>query len=1053
MPVDQQVAAEPHEPFESLSQVRTEHLELMRAVRRNSGDGKLVPRIRAFIDRTQATGARIDSPADREAAQNIITYWASYLLNAADRDALSAPLPALNPFDPANAPDLSTAANPYQGCGPLGGPDAARFFGREEATKAVLDKLRDNPAVLVVGAMGSGKTSLIRAGVIPRLKSRMTIENKDPVFPVVIPGPDLFAALLRSIHEAAGDPALPTLDGWIDAHRRQLERASGYFCTLIETVFPDRPVILIVDQFENVFSLCSDASMREKFAEALLSICRDAQYPNRVIMVVDQLYERTTLALAALKPLADHAETRFWVPPLTAAEAIRIIEAGAAQIGLKFDEGIVEDLANKVARDPDALPALQFTLNLLWNERVRDRITWDAYRRVGGPRQALQRVAEAVYASLSRSEQAAAEQLFLQLVQQTAQGEFIRRSVRRDALPQVAPSAMAHALEQYVEAGLIQRTPGARWNDDHFELMQAQLIDSWARLNGWLKQRRQQSEKKLQLDATARLWQESGARPGYFLTGSGYLLTGDALEEAEAYADSSPEMKEFVIASRQYERRRAKIKNAVIAVLTVLAMLLAVTSSIAIYAGAKAVQESAAAERSEALALRAVRSTVQAVSKLSQTGGISAPAAQALLKTADDIFDVVELRPDLTATRADLLAQFSDVYLRIGDRPQALSHVERAKELEESLLASNPGSDDYKRLVYASAFRIADLQARDDPDGALRQLQRAVDLARQLAAENPASSQRQQNIAFVENKIGDIFLAKQDTRQALDHYQEALAISERLMAQQSGDPGRQKAVADARMRIGDLLASQGRSAEALAQYEPALTIREGLASKDQQSDDVYQSNLSTSYAHIGDFLAQQGQRDQALKRYEQAFDIQNRLALKDPDNAVWQSRLANIHVSIGDVLAKQDASGATAQYRTALAIRERLAAKQPTTIDRSVARAHEKLARLSVMQGQFDGALSEYGAALAIWKLLERSDPGSRDLQRGVATAYERIGDTWKAQAELRKSQDDLRSSIDAYQAGLAAVDDFLRGGPDSSLADTRARLQEKIHTKGSNSR
>ena len=102
-------------------------------------------------------------------------------------------------------------ANPYQGLNAFGEDDAGRFFGREEAVKTLLDKLRDQPVALVIGPMGSGKTSLVTAGIIPRLKSRMTDEDKNPVFPVVLPGPDPLAALLRGIHEAAANPALPGL--------------------------------------------------------------------------------------------------------------------------------------------------------------------------------------------------------------------------------------------------------------------------------------------------------------------------------------------------------------------------------------------------------------------------------------------------------------------------------------------------------------------------------------------------------------------------------------------------------------------------------------------------------------------------------------------------------------------------------------------------------------------------------------------------------------------------------------------------------------------------
>lgn len=182
MPPSEQVATEAAKPFESLARLRAEHLNMMRSVRRDRYDQEQVERVRQFVGRIKATGTLIASPAGRDTAQGALDYWNAYLFMAADRAALSAAPPDLDPFDPANAPDLSTMASPYQGLAPFGEEDAGRLFGREEAVKDVLDKLREQPVVLVIGPTGSGKSSLVMAGVIPRLKSRMINEKKDPVF-------------------------------------------------------------------------------------------------------------------------------------------------------------------------------------------------------------------------------------------------------------------------------------------------------------------------------------------------------------------------------------------------------------------------------------------------------------------------------------------------------------------------------------------------------------------------------------------------------------------------------------------------------------------------------------------------------------------------------------------------------------------------------------------------------------------------------------------------------------------------------------------------------
>src|SRR5215467_1494886 len=126
MPADEQLAANAVEPPAMLSRLRAEHVEMMREARRHERDDAMVRRMRSFIDRVKAAGARIDSLTDRDAAQDIITYWASYLFTAGDREALSAALPVLDPFDQANAPDLSRQANPYQGLKAFSEDDAGR---------------------------------------------------------------------------------------------------------------------------------------------------------------------------------------------------------------------------------------------------------------------------------------------------------------------------------------------------------------------------------------------------------------------------------------------------------------------------------------------------------------------------------------------------------------------------------------------------------------------------------------------------------------------------------------------------------------------------------------------------------------------------------------------------------------------------------------------------------------------------------------------------------------------------------------------------------------
>ncbi|BAM90640.1 TPR repeat-containing protein [Bradyrhizobium oligotrophicum S58] len=1035
---DHQVAPEASAPgsapstFTSLTELRAEHIALMRTARDRENDRDLLADVHAFIDRAQAAGRWIDSPADREAAQNIITYWTSYQFSAGDREALSATLPALDPFDPSHAPDLTSAANPYIGLNPFDEDDAGRFFGREEAVRKLLEQLREQRAVLVSGPMGSGKTSIVMAGVIPRMKSQLAGEGKSPLVLVVVPRADPFAALLASIHEVAADPALPKLETWITEQKQKLERSPETFGGLLDGLFPGRPVIMVVDQLEQIFTICSDEKTREGFVQALIGT---RGQPDRTILIIEERYQQPALQLAALKSIGENPAARFSLGPPNAAEVQHIIESAATTVGLKFDEGIVEDLAKNVAGDAGALAMLQFTLGRLWHQRQRNRITWEAYHKVGKPRDALIRTAETIYAGLTSDDQAAARCVFLQLVQPDVEG-FIRRRVRRDVLVQIAPAGRVdHVLERYVDAELVRRSPGVGWDDDRFDLAHSALIDGWPRLRDWLQEERDRSKAKLQLIATAQRWQASGFD-------AGYLLSGAALDDAASYMEGAPELKELVAASRTYNelqaRRYSRARNGA---LIVMATLLVV----AVSGWLKAFREEQSAQKSAQSAFSVVGSVLDVIQKQLNTGEIRVSNAGRLLSGAEKIYDAVEKRPEFMEYRAKLLTKSSDVYLLVGDHRHTVERIEEAKNLTDQLLAKDAENDEWQELRYEVAFRIGDAFEGRDLKRSAAELDYALRIAQKLADKNPADSEARRRIAFVENKIADSLL-KKDWNGALDWYRKSLAIGTALLAQDPNDPDAQKAVADARTRIGDVLAAHDRLKEALAEYEQAMTIREALVRRESKNN-VYRSNLSKIYEQVGRVHKMQGQPDDALKYFQMAVDLSAGLARDDPDNVDWKIRLARQYVIIGDSVAEQDPAGAIDRYRSALAIREEVTAKDLNNVawTRDVADAHDRLGSAWRRQHDFVNTLREYDAGLQIRLQLATRFPDDGNRQLELAEGYERIGDAAREQSEPGQDASSLQDAVEAYRKGLVVVSALIAKNPNSGAEKVRDRLQAKL--------
>ena len=384
--------------FASLTELRGEHLKKMGAVQGKTADAELVGQVREFVNRACLTGKLLDSPHDRDAAQSILDYWSAWLLTTGDASSRGSAPAVLDEFDRANAPDLSEAGNPYKGLNPFTEDDASRLVGRDEAVNSLFQKIRELPAVMVHGSLGCGKSSLVLAGVVPRLRTWFNIEvKKEPAVIVMTPGADPLESLLRALYRAAGPRTLPNPDRWFAQQRKELENSPQSFGKVLTKVFFGRPVIIVVDQFDEVFSLGSDSNRGERLASALMSAAQSANRFCKTILIVREEFAARALQLQALKSIADNAESRFTPPPLTPAEVKRIIGAGADSIGLKFDDGIVEDLATEAAGSVAALPTLQFTLRKLWDQRERNRVTWEAYHKVGRPREAVKRAADAVF--------------------------------------------------------------------------------------------------------------------------------------------------------------------------------------------------------------------------------------------------------------------------------------------------------------------------------------------------------------------------------------------------------------------------------------------------------------------------------------------------------------------------------------------------------------------------------------------------------------------------------------------------------------------------------
>jgi energy-coupling factor transporter ATP-binding protein EcfA2 len=531
-------------PFASVAELRAEHNALLRATRGRATGPGLVERINGFLGRARATGRLVYDPDERDGAQGILDYWTATLVTLVDpRDVVTSPA-LLAAFDPSYAPDLAGAAAPFMGLRAFEEMDAVRFHGREEEIRALAARVQAKPVVVVTGPSGSGKSSLIRAGLLPLLGNAAREEGtRWHALPVVIPGSDPLAALLVAVCPAGTDP-----QRWVGQERPKLEKSAAHFRQLAEAAAP-APALLVVDQMEELVTLCDDPAVREHFAQAVSAFVA-APLANRLVLAVREDFTSAVMDLKAFRPVAADPDAQYHPRAMSPRELRSVIESPAREVGLNYEAGIIDELVREVMGEPSALPLLQFTLSQLWDKREGNLISWRAYRQVGRPREALKRTADAVFDEMKIIEnEMLLERIFVELVQPSVGAEYVRRRVRREVLARLgAPSQINEILERCVGAGLLRVTPGVERNDDRFEVVHEALIRNWPRLAEWLRKKRTVSQREIQFVNAARLWIQSGRDRGY-------LLNRVAVKEARQYAVGVPELGELISASERSSQR------------------------------------------------------------------------------------------------------------------------------------------------------------------------------------------------------------------------------------------------------------------------------------------------------------------------------------------------------------------------------------------------------------------------------------------------------------------------------------------------------------------
>ena len=336
--------------FPSFAALRAAHNALLKHHRQSGNTPEILAEIETFIRRGQATGTLLDAEDHRWDSQGLLDYWSAVMY----RSGHQPPEATLDEFDPTLAPELPDALCPYVGLDAFREANHALFFGRERLVKEMVSLLEKNRLLAVVGPSGSGRSSLVRAGLLPALKAGALPGSQEwHYYPPMVPGSTPLANLIRLIQpKDAGE------DEMLQHHIRRFKQDPDHLSQWIgETQVP---TVLVIDQFEELFTLCDDDQVRQAFIDNLLGLIQSSEVRHVVILTMRTDLESQMARLPAFQPLFEQARVR--VTPMSASELRQVIEKPAEKVGLKFEGGVIEALLRDILGEPAALPLLQFTL-------------------------------------------------------------------------------------------------------------------------------------------------------------------------------------------------------------------------------------------------------------------------------------------------------------------------------------------------------------------------------------------------------------------------------------------------------------------------------------------------------------------------------------------------------------------------------------------------------------------------------------------------------------------------------------------------------------------
>jgi tetratricopeptide (TPR) repeat protein len=950
---------------------------------------------------------------------------------------------------------------PYPGLRPFRRSESYLFFGRDDCTNAMVSRLAETHFLAVLGASGSGKSSLVNTGLIESLElgfmaeagSRWRIAGFRPED---APLRNLAHALLATEdHTSRQDLSQP--DGEIEVTRlraRLKNERAAVIAWCREGHLPEGTSLLIlVDQFEELFRYQSYAERdeAEDFVAQLIEIKKasdSARKEGRGLPIYVTITMRSEFlgACSLIPELAEAInEGAFLTPRMTRAQCELAITGPAQVCGVSIEDALVNKVLNDMAdlaawdegpadqergqaaisdrlsilaRRADQLPLMQHALNQLWSEATKSNkggqtsdehmlLTVAGYTEIGGLSGALDRHADAIFNDLGPEHQPVAETVFRALTGGRTVADAVRWPTTVSDLVKISGADNAK-VEKVVNAFRasgcnfvlpeIEQRPQLE-DTTTIDISHESLIRQWKRLSGWL-------EKEADAAQAWRRLVDLAHTKGFVLRGLA-LTNGvelfNAIKKkpawAERYGNSFGDVQRLVRNSRARRRRGWATAAAVTA-----ALIVPYTVLVSFY------RLSLANYR---LAMTSSQKLLDQIGNSFNDGSITVKGAKKLLRTADSIVDQVaepgktweilglQLKlPVLSAQPLEVAGLRINTMLMQYDVRYTIGEYDLAYKIGQSaraLLQALPKSE------------------QQDPKGLLLAYSVSWRMADALADQgnDPETLQR-----------------------GFEEFAYAEGIARKLAQMEPENGWRQRNIMFVLQKVGDIYQVEENPDSAIAKYYAALEIAKQLVAR-PSPDPIWMRDLANCYSRLGQAFALKRDFENALKNLNTALDIRTELWKPNKEDAVALSNLGRSHVDIGKVYEQQSQlEGALGEYRIAEGIRSNLVKKDPTNdgrlsqlaiVQMYIGKVLKKLGEQrqddNDRKRDWNDALAEFNQALNIRQNLVVGDTENQDWQGALATTRLTLG-------ELLELDKRLDEALQQYSYAVETLDDLTDNRP-----------------------